>query len=167
MQIRHEHEGDPASISRLIRAAFTGHPHHALGAEPIEPMIVEALRAAGALSLSLVAKDEEGIVGHIAFSEVLVGGIRVGWHGLGPVCVHPRRQRQGIGAMLVEQGIAAIRQRGARGIVLLGEPGYYGRFGFRADPSLVLEGVPAEYFLALPLGTPVPAGKVSYHAAFG
>lgn len=62
--------------------------------------------------------------------------------------------------------LAALRQQGANGCVLLGDPAYYGRFGFRATPDLTLAGVPPGYFLALRLGTATARGAVIYHLAF-
>ena len=58
------------------------------------------------------------------------------------------------------------REKGAAGCVVLGEPAYYGRFGFLADPALVFPGAPAEYFQVLAFGSSRPRGVVSYHAAF-
>ncbi|MEC4630073.1 N-acetyltransferase, partial [Bacillus safensis] len=86
------------------------------------------------------------LLGHVAVSPVTVSDGSTGWYGLGPISVLPARQGQGIGAALMRAAIDALRQQGARGCVLLGEPAYYGRFGFRAEPGLVLPGVPAEYF---------------------
>lgn len=54
----------------------------------------------------------------------------------------------------------------AAGCVVLGEPSYYGRFGFRVSAKLVLPGVPPEYFQALHWTGAMPAGEVNYHPAF-
>ena len=62
--------------------------------------------------------------------------------------------------------LGALREQGAQGCVLLGEPAYYGRFGFRAEPGLVLPGVPPEYFQALCLRPPMAQGEVQYSPAF-
>lgn len=168
MQIRHERDSDFPLITDLVYVAFTDHPQHAPGAEPTEHMIVLRLRAAGALALSLVADDAGEIVGHIAFSEVLLDGRQsAGWYGIGPVAVHPSRQRKGIGSALIRAGIAELQSHGAHGIALVGDPEYYVRFGFKPDPDLILAGVPPEYFLILPLVEPKATGTVSFHAAFG
>lgn len=167
MIIRNESKADYEAISDLNYMAFLNHPQHAPGALPREHEIVNGLRAAGALALSLVAEDDGVIVGHVAFSEVLIDGASVSWYGLGPVAVHPTRQRQGIGSALIKAGIAELRQRGARGIALVGDPGYYVRFGFSADPDLVMEGIPPQYVLVLPLEFPKDKGRLSFHAAFG
>lgn len=89
------------------------------------------------------------------------------WFGLGPVAVHLQHRRQGIGQRLIDAGLGNLRERGAGGCVVLGDPAYYRRFGFLADPALVLTGVPPEYFQALVLGGNRPKGEVRYHPAFG
>lgn len=166
LQIRAETEADHAAAAILIGRAFAGHPHSA----GTEGAIVHGLRAAGALDVALVAEDEHGLVGHVALSPVTIDGRHAGWAGLGPLAVHPRRQCQGVGAALVAEGLARARARGASGCVVLGDPGYYGRFGFRAQPGLVLPGVPAEHFLALSFTDAQPdgvaRGAVAFHPAF-
>lgn len=168
MNIRNEIAADVAAIETLTYSAFDGHPHHAPGAKPTEHLIVNRLRESGGLALSLVAAEADRIVGHIAFSPVSVGGNAAGWYGLAPVSVLPERQGEGIGSLLVREGISRLQAAGAAGIVLLGEPGYYGRFGFKACAEMTLPGVPADYFLILPTpgGKPLPAGEVAFHPAF-
>ena len=162
LQLRHETPADAAAIEHLTRAAFLAAPH----TSHTEQFIVNALRRAGALSVSLVAEDDAAVVGHVALSPVSVSDGSSGWYGLGPLSVAPQRQGQGIGSRLVRQALAELRGRGAAGCVLLGDPAYYGRFGFKPEPTLVLPGVPPEYFQALSFGGAVPAGTVAYHPAF-
>ncbi|MBS7697138.1 MULTISPECIES: N-acetyltransferase [unclassified Chelatococcus] len=162
MNIRRERGGDQRTIHALVEEAFRSAPH----SSGTEALIIDALREAGALTLSLVAEAEGVVCGHIAFSPVMVAGAEVGWHGLGPLAVLPRQQRQGIGSQLVMEGLAALRAAGSHGCVVLGDPLYYGRFGFRACAELSLPGVPAAYFQALPFSALVPRGAVNYHAAF-
>src|SRR5690606_24838883 len=159
--IREATRGDVMAIRQVIERAFAS----ALHASGTEAAIVDGLRGAGKLALSLVAMDGAEIVGHVAFSPVAIGGHR-GWFGLGPVAVLPRLQRHGIGSALVREGLDRLQLAGASGCVVLGEPGYYRRFGFRHEAALRLAGVPAEYFMALPLAGTIPAGDVRYHAAF-
>ncbi|WP_419238920.1 GNAT family N-acetyltransferase [Photobacterium leiognathi subsp. mandapamensis] len=166
MIIRAEKDSDITAIETLTYNAFKDHPHHEPGAEPTEHLIVNRLRDANALTLSLVAEVNNQVVGHIAFSPVLINGEATNWYGLAPVSVLPEHQNKGIGKSLINQGLAQLKERGAEGFVLLGEPEYYGRFGFKAQPELTLTGVPAEYFLALPIKDSIPAGEVNYHAAF-
>lgn len=162
MDIREETPGDAGIIREITEAAFATAPH----ASGTEGRIVDALRAAGALHLSLVAEEDGAVVGHVAFSPVTIGGATCGWSGLGPVSVRPDRQGLGIGSLLIRAGLERLRTDGVQGCVVLGNPGYYGRFDFVADPALTYPGPPAEYFMALRFGGPAPAGLVAYHPAF-
>ena len=90
-----------------------------------------------------------------------------GWYGLGPVSVMPPFQRSGVGSALIDQGLARLRAMKAQGCVVLGAPGYYGRFGFRHDPRLAYPGPPAEYLQALVFDGGVPEGTVRYASALG
>jgi len=166
MNIRLETKQDINQIEAITYRAFENHPHHAPGAKPTEHEIVNKLREEQALTLSLVCEDETGIIGHIAFSPVLINGEPLSWYWLGPVSVVPERQSEGIGGKLIREGIALLKERSAEGIVLLGEPQYYGRFAFEPRAELVCEGVPEEFFLALPLQATTPKGVVTYHSAF-
>ena len=116
--------------------------------------------------LSLVAEDGARIDRHIAFSRVTIGDGTPDWYDLGPVSVWPELHKQGIGSALIRQGIATLRENGAAGIVLLGSPDYYGRFGFRHEPQLRYPGPPPEYFQCLVLRGELPAGEVTYAPAF-
>ena len=78
----------------------------------------------------------------------------------------PECQRQGIGASLVNEGLHRLNGLGAEGCVLVGDPGYYERFGFKSPDGLEYEGVPQENFLALPFGGGIPQGVVEFHPAF-
>ena len=83
------------------------------------------------------------------------------------MAVRPDRQRLGFGDALIDEGIARLVAQGAAGCVVLGEPSYYGRFGFVADAGLRYPGPPPKYFQALAFGGGRPAGTVAYHPAFG
>ena len=160
--IRDETAADIGAITEVTVEAFksleiSGHT---------EQFIVEALRAAGALTVSLVAEIEGRVVGHIAFSPIAISDGTPRWYGLGPVSVLPEYQRQGIGSALIREGLARLRALGASGCCLVGHPGYYGRFGFANTDHLSLDGVPPEVFFALPFAGLVPQGKVSFHEAF-
>ena len=89
-----------------------------------------------------------------------------GWVGLGPISVAPLVQSRGVGSALMNDALSRLRERGFAGCVLVGDPAYYRRFGFRSEPSLVLPGVPPEYFQALVFDGDVPSGEVAYHRAF-
>ena len=162
MIIRNEAPRDREAIHDVVTAAFADMEH----SNHTEARIVDALRAAGVLRHSLIAVDGDEVVGHVAFSPVEIDGTRTDWLGLGPVAVRPDRQGEGIGAALIREGLERLRAEGAAGCVVLGEPGYYGRFGFRAEPGLRLPDVPPAYFQALAFDREVPSGGVAYHAAF-
>jgi putative acetyltransferase len=98
---------------------------------------------------------------------VTINGEDIGWYGLGPVSVLPELQKQGIGLKLIREGLSLIKEKGAKGCVLEGNPEYYQRFGFKAYPGLFYEGTPdPKYFMALPFYADVPEGKVEFHRAF-
>lgn len=131
-----------------------------------EQFIIAALRAAKALSISLVAEVDGRVVGHIAFSPVTISDGTGDWYGLGPLSVLPEYQRQGIGKALIAEGLSRLKGMNARGICLAGHPDYYRKFGFKNVPGLVLEGVPQEAFFALSFDGYIPRGKVTFHEAF-
>ena len=161
--IRPETLDDVAAIREVTLEAF----EHAPYSDQREADIIEALRADGALSVSLVAVGEGGVHGHIAFSPVEVGGAKGDWHGLGPIAVRPGHQGRGIGQALVWAGLERLAALGAGGCVLLGAPAYYGRFGFESDPELYYGEGPSPYFQRLLLAGPPARGEVRYHPAFG
>lgn len=160
--IRPETSGDVEAIRQVNVEAFRDHPV----SRQTEHLIVDALRAAGALEVSLVAVRDDRVVGHIAFSKASVGDAEAGWFLLGPVAVLPEVQGQGIGSALVMAGLDELRAMHARGSVLVGEAAYYGRFGFRTFPELAYEGVPHEYVLGLMLADDAPRGQIRAHEAF-
>lgn len=160
--IREEAPDDAMAVDDVIRAAFRDHPF----SQQTEHLMVRGLRDAGALSLSLVATLEGRVMASLAFSCVTIDGVDAAWWGLGPVSVMPPYRRAGIGSALIRSGLRRLTERGVHGCVVLGDPAYYGRFGFAAQPGLVYPGPPADHLLALTLQGPAPAGEVSYHAAF-
>ena len=162
MIVRPETSRDLDGIREVDIVAFQGHPY----GQQTEHLIVEALRAAEALEPSLVAESDGEVVGHIAFSAAAIGGSSTGWFLLGPVAVQPARQGGGIGRALAETGLDALRSRGACGCVLVGDPAFYGRFGFRRHPGVVWRGVPDENVLCLLMSGEMPAGQVAHHPAF-
>ena len=162
MKIRPERPADVDAIRLVTTAAFETAPH----SNGTEARIIEGLRAAGALIVSLVAVDEREIVGCVAFSPVTVASANGGWYGLGPVSVRPDRQRRGVGQSLIRAGIGQLMSLRAAGCVVLGDPGYYRRFGFESDPALTYGVGPSPYFQRLVLGGPPATGEVVYHSAF-
>jgi putative acetyltransferase len=143
LTIRHELDEDVDAIRAVHTTAFPS---------DVEARLVDVLRASGNAPVSLVAVRGDEIVGHVLFSPVSVeqNPTAARGAGLGPVGVRPEHQRQGIGVALIEQGIAACRDAGFGFLVVLGDPGYYHRFGFRRalDAGLVNEyGVDAEFMV--------------------
>lgn len=162
LTIRPEKAVDIDRITQILEAAFEDHPH----SNQKEHLLVSELRAEDALTLSLVAEVDENIVGHIAFSEVTINGIFDSWYGLAPASVDPEYQNRGIGSWLIESGLTELKNRDAKGCVLVGEPEYYRRFGFQHQNKLTYEGVPEEYFLVQSFSEEIPGGQVKYHPLF-
>ena len=160
--IRSETDADVRAISEVTVAAFetleiSNHT---------EQFIVEALRAAKALAISLVAEMDGRVIGHIAFSPVTISDGTRDWYGLGPVSVLPAYQRQGIGKALILEGLARLKALNAKGCCLVGHPDYYGKFGFKNPSALVVEGVPPDVFFALSFDGRYPQGTVTFHEGF-
>ncbi len=89
-----------------------------------------------------------------------------GWYGLGPISVCPNKQGIGIGSLLMNAALQKLKDLGGKGCVLLGDPNYYSRFGFKSYPDLNLPDVPNEYFQAISFSNHIPSGEVTYHEAF-
>ena len=123
IEIRQESEGDAPAIRSVQEQAFS---------EEDEAQVVDMLRASDSIVLSLVAVAGGRVVGHVLFSPVTVGSSPADsrWVALGPIGVLPDHQGRGIGSRLVREGLAQCQLQGCDGVVLLGAPAYYGRFGF-------------------------------------
>ena len=160
--IRSETSADVSAIAEVTVAAF----RTLAISNHTEQFIIAALRAAMALTISLVAEVDGRVIGHIAFSPVTISDGTVNWYGLGPVSVLPECQRKGIGSALIQEGISRLKVLGAQGCCLVGHPQYYKRFGFQNIPGLVCEGVPQEVFFALSFDGHIPQGIVEFHAGF-
>jgi putative acetyltransferase len=159
--VRPEGPRDAAAVHAVHAACF---PTDA------EARLVDLLRAAGRLSVSLVAEDGGAVVGHVAFSPVTAGSGAVGI-GLAPVAVVESHRRRGIAAELIRAGLGACRAAGFGWAVVLGEPAYYARFGFRPAPEFGLSdeygGGPAfQAVELLPGSLPLGAGLVRYAPEF-
>jgi putative acetyltransferase len=160
--IRTETDADISAITEVTIAAFqtleiSNHT---------EQFIIDALRAAKALTVSLVAEVDGRVIGHIAFSPVTISDGTQNWYGLGPVSVLPAYQRQDIGKALIREGLARMRDMNAQGCCLVGHPDYYRKFGFKNMSRLVHEGVPQEVFFALSFDGHIPQGTVTFHEGF-
>ncbi|AOD14744.1 N-acetyltransferase [Xanthomonas fragariae] len=162
--IREATEGDAAAIDILTMVAFMRAEH----SRHDEQYVIAALRDEGALALSLVADHDGYVVGHLAVSAVSLSDDSPGWYALGPLAVGPGHQRQGLGTRLVQAALASLRERGAAGCLALGEPAFFRRLGFAAEPGLVVPNVPISELQALAFGDRLlPLADVAYHPAFG
>lgn len=147
VSVREEQEGDSSSVRAVHTEAFGG---------DLEAHLVDKLRASCGDRLSLVAVYADVIVGHILFTPASVqfrGQVISGW-GLAPMAVRPGFQRKNIGTLLVEAGLAVLRERRGAFVVVLGHPQYYPRFGFQPASLWKLRSewdVPNEVFMVLPL----------------
>jgi putative acetyltransferase len=160
--VRPESPRDHAAIRDVTKRAFAPMPF----AGGDEQDLIEKLREAGALAISLVAERDGIIVGHIAFSPAFAADASRGWFALGPVAVEPGLQRQGVGKKLIGAGVKVLRELDAAGCVLIGNPNYYSRFGFKQFPHLAPDGEPAEFFMILPLRVVDPQIVVGFHPLF-
>ncbi|HET9036717.1 MAG TPA: N-acetyltransferase [Myxococcaceae bacterium] len=160
--IRRERPGDEPAVHRVNESAFGG---------PDEAAIVNALRANGGMTLSLVAELGGTVVGHILFSPVTIepAGTAI---GLAPMAVLPGHQRRGVGGRLVREGLELLRAAGHRAVVVLGHPEYYPRFGFIRASRFGLRcefECPDEAFMAIELSPGALAnrdGLVRYRREF-
>jgi putative acetyltransferase len=160
--IRNETDADIAAITEVTIAAFetleiSNHT---------EQFIIAALRAAKALTVSLVAELDGRVIGHIAFSPVTISDGTRNWYGLGPVSVSPEFQRKGVGEALIQEGLSRLQNLNAQGCSVVGHPEYYRKFGFQNVLGLVYEGVPQEVFFALSFHGHTPEGTVAFHDGF-
>ncbi len=164
MRIRDESKKDTAAVRALNIEAF---------GTPSEANLVDALRKQMGLLISLVAEQDEQILGHILFSPVsLSGHTDLKIMGLGPMAVAPPHQRKGIGSQLVPTGLKKCKQLDYIAVVVLGHPDFYPRFGFVPSSHFDIDyeyDVPEEVFMAAEL---VPgslrgkSGRVKYNPAF-
>ncbi len=156
--IRPETPADAPAVAALLTAAFGG---------PAEAGLVAALRTAGDAAIALVAEDPAGgIAGHILLSPMRAPFPAL---SLAPLAVAPGRQGAGLGAALVRAALAQAEAEGWRGVFVLGDPAYYGRFGFTAEAAAGFESPYAgPAFQALALGGPLPAqaGAAAHAPAF-
>jgi putative acetyltransferase len=162
INIREETETDQPAIRTLTEAAFRGRPY----AGGDEQDVIDRLRTGAALTLSLVAVEDNEVVGQITFSPASLENDLNAWFALGPVSVLPSRQSEGIGSALINEGLDRIKDMGASGCILTGDPNYYKRFGFKVSPQNSPTNESPEYFQLKLLNEEQPAGRFRFHAAF-
>ena len=158
--IRFARAADHPAIAEVVEAAF---------GQPDELRLVERLREAGDALFELVAVEDEAIAGHILFSRLFADRAEL-YAALAPVAVRPGLQRSGVGSALVRSGLEQAREFGARGVLVLGHPDYYPRFGFAAEAATKVRspysGSPAFMALALEPDAFAEPFMVAYPAAF-
>ena len=163
--VRRETPEDLAAIRRVNELAFE---------QAAEADLVDALRARGKVTISLVAVENDRVVGHILFSPVTIesGDEVFPALGLGPMAVLPELQRRGIGSMLVSHGLDECRSAGHTSVVVVGHADYYPRFGFVPASRFGLKceyDVPDNVFMAIELRVGALSGQgglVKYQSEF-
>lgn len=158
--IRYARPADRPAIAQVVEAAF---------GQADEARLVERLRASGDALFELVSDDGGDVNGHILFSRLWADSQHL-YAALAPLAVRPGLQRAGVGSALVRASLDSAREFGAHGIIVLGHPAYYPRFGFSADAAAqvrsVYAGGPGFMALALEPGAFDAPLSVSYPDAF-
>jgi putative acetyltransferase len=161
IEIRPEIAADIDALRQVVTAAF---------GQTAESLLVDDLRESGDLVLSLVAVDQGSVVGHVGFSRLLVedGPGSFDAVALAPLAVHPDHQNQGVGKKLVLAAHDILSGTGELLSVVLGDPDYYGRFGYRRDLAAGFESAyQSDFLLALGFGDGAPrTGLLRYAPAF-
>jgi len=163
MNIRYESNHDKSRVWHINSQAFPTES---------EANLVDALRS-NAKCISLVAEDENSVVGQILFSPVYIEGHeQISIMGLAPMAVLPREQNKGIGSLLVQRGLEECKAKDFDAVAVLGHPNYYPRFGFQSSIKFNIESeyeVPDEVFMIQEL-TPESLsgvkGVIQYHDMF-
>ena len=162
INVRPEQESEWKAIYEITAHAFAGKPF----ADGDEPDLIDRLREMGMLSLSLVALDGNSLVGQITFSPASITSGCGPWYALGPVSVTPKRQGEGIGSLLIKEGLSEMRNLNALGCILTGNPIYYRRFGFESSPLNCPANEQEEHFMVKLLANQKPVGRFAFHSTF-
>ena len=164
VRIRRERTGDEEAVRRINQLAFGVNE---------EADVVDTLRQTCKEYLAFVATDDEAIVGHILFTPATLDASPVVGMGLAPMAVDPKRQRMGVGTLLVRHGLEHLRASGCPFVIVLGHPDYYPRFGFERASAYGLScqwpGVPDEAFMVIvfdPSSLPESGGTARYRDEF-
>lgn len=157
IRIRPATEADHIAISVLVVNVFR---------QPNESTMIKALRSSGSVAIELVAEEDEGLVGHVCLSWLDAPD---GWLTLAPVSVRPQNQKLGVGAELIQHALDWAREATAQAVVVVGDPDYYGRFGFVFDgPAELASPFPKQYtgLLALAPETATIRAALTYPQPF-
>jgi putative acetyltransferase len=158
--LRGEERHDQPQIRDLVEASFPGTG---------EALLVDRLRSDGDLVLSLVAEDGGVVTGYVAFSRLIVEGAGEPFPAvaLAPLAVYEEYQQQGIATQLIREAHACLAALGETLSVVLGEPGYYGRFGYSNKRAARFESeFQSPFLMALSFGSAPSEGRLVYPAAF-
>jgi len=161
--IRDERDDDTTAVDLLVGAAFDGRPN--------EVELVRGLRAGEPRALSRVAVHDGEVVGHAMLSRLRLEGSDINVLGLAPVAVAAHHQGQGIGKRLTEDAVTVAERSGAVMVVVLGDPAFYGRFGFEPAAAHGIApplGVAPGAFLVARLSSydDTISGRIAYPAIF-
>ena len=159
--MRLEEARDAGQIRDLLEASFPGYG---------EALLVDRLRSDGDIDLALVAEDQGVVIGYIAFSRLMIEGEGEPFRAaaLAPLAVYPEYQQQGVATRLVREGHACLAAMGITLSVVVGEPGYYGRFGYTHRRAASFESeYHSSYLMALSFGAAPWEGRLFYAPAFG
>ncbi len=162
IKIRPENNQDIDDIFQLTQAAFENIPL----SSKTEQFIINELRVRGELSISLVATTDKEVIGHLAVTPVTLSTGEKNWYEIGPISVHPAYQKRGIGSKLINAALQQLRAEEAQGCVVLGDPSFYQKFGFKSYPNFYLPDVPIGYFQAISFTSIIPTASVKYSPAF-
>jgi predicted N-acetyltransferase YhbS len=153
--IRSETENDWAAIREIHRLAF---------GRPAEAKLVEDLRQSGDVVISPVAERGHWIIGHVLLSQLEAPMKAL---GLAPVAVHPSFQKQGVGSLLIREGLDQAKEEGWMSIFVLGDPAYYGRFGFRVETAKgYISPYSGVHFMAVSFSDVSETSQIVYPEAF-
>lgn len=158
--VRLEEPRDAQQIRDLLEASFTGFG---------EALLVDRLRSDGEIDLALVAEDQGVVIGYIAFSRLTVEGDGDASPvvALAPLAVYPEYQQQGVATRLIREAHACLAAMGATLSVVVGEPSYYGRFGYSHSRAAHFEcEYQSPFLMALSFGAAPREGRLVYPAAF-
>lgn len=159
--IRHARPADHPAIAEVVEAAF---------GQPDEARLVERLRADGDVLFELVSETDGQVTGHILFSRLWADRAEL-FAALAPLAVRPGLQKTGLGSALTRTALDNAREFGVHGVLVLGHPAYYPRFGFAAETAAQVRapftGHPAFMALALERGAFDAPLSIAYPEAFG
>lgn len=162
MQIRHETPNDTDTIHDLTEQAFAPMAF----SDGSEPAIIRALRKDGDLTLSLVAVENDEIIGHVAFSPVTINGTHNDWFGLGPISIRADRQKQGVGTAIVHEGLKTLKKQNANGCALIGNPAVYTPMGFASNGLLHYQDLDPKIVQYVLFSGAPPQGILKFASAF-